>query len=317
MPPSDTGAGTGSLVGHDLAALGIPTLAAYVDAYVARTGLDPRPHLPVYLAYNFFRLAAILQGIAGRVRDGTATSEHAAAKAPMVRPLAAKAWEFAREAGAHENLRARARRRRRARARPYRGARGARRVGVRPAAIAGTSIGALIGAAYAAGMSGRDIRRYVIALAHNRAEVMRRLHGARAPAPSPTCSRRLRPGRRCSTREKFCAQFLPDAVPEDFAALAIPLTVDRVRPLPPRGGGVLDRAAAAGARRLDRAAGPDAAGRDRRPACWSTAAPPIRCRSDSCWDTPTSSSRSTSPASRPRTGATCPSPGSASSPPCW
>src|SRR6478736_587608 len=100
MPPSQTGAGVGTLVGHDLARLGIPTRAAYVDAYVTRTGLDPRPHLPVYLAYNFFRLAAILQGIVGRVRDGTATSETAAAMAPLVRPLAVAAWEFAREAGA-------------------------------------------------------------------------------------------------------------------------------------------------------------------------------------------------------------------------
>jgi aminoglycoside phosphotransferase (APT) family kinase protein len=100
MPPSESGAGVGTLVGHDLGRLGIPTRAAYVDAYVARTGLDPRPHLPVYLAYNFFRLAAIFQGIVGRVRDGTATSENAAAMAPLVRPLAAKAWEFAREAGA-------------------------------------------------------------------------------------------------------------------------------------------------------------------------------------------------------------------------
>jgi aminoglycoside phosphotransferase (APT) family kinase protein len=100
MPPEDTGAGTGSLAGFDLPALGIPTLTAYVDAYVERTGLDPRPHLPAYLAYNFFRIAAILQGIAGRVRDGTATSEHAAAKAQMVAPLAQTAWRFAREAGA-------------------------------------------------------------------------------------------------------------------------------------------------------------------------------------------------------------------------
>ena len=98
MPPSD--AGTGSLVGFDLAALGIPSLDDYVAAYVARTGLDPRPFLPVYSAYNFFRLAAILQGIVGRVRDGTATSTVAAAKASLVGPLAAKAWEFARQAGA-------------------------------------------------------------------------------------------------------------------------------------------------------------------------------------------------------------------------
>jgi aminoglycoside phosphotransferase (APT) family kinase protein len=100
MPPTDTGASTGTLVGRDLAALGIPPLADYVDAYVARTGLDPRPHLAVYLAYNFFRIAAIYQGIVGRVRDGTATSEFAPAKAAMVQPLAAAAWRFARDAGA-------------------------------------------------------------------------------------------------------------------------------------------------------------------------------------------------------------------------
>jgi aminoglycoside phosphotransferase (APT) family kinase protein len=100
MPPDEGGGGVGTLFGKDLAPLGIPSRDAYVDAYVARTGLDPRPHLPVYLAYNFFRLAAILQGIVGRVRDGTATSETAAAKAQMVRPLAAKAWAFAQQAGA-------------------------------------------------------------------------------------------------------------------------------------------------------------------------------------------------------------------------
>ena len=100
MPHSESAAGTASLVGHDLGALGIPSMADYVDDYVARTGLDPRPHLAVYLAYNFFRIAAILQGIIGRVRDGTATSEFAPAKAEMIRPLADKAWEFARAAGA-------------------------------------------------------------------------------------------------------------------------------------------------------------------------------------------------------------------------
>jgi aminoglycoside phosphotransferase (APT) family kinase protein len=100
MPPSDTGAGVGTLVGHDLGRLGIPSRSAYVDAYAARTELDPRPYLPVYLAYNFFRLAAIFQGIVGRARDGTAASETAADMAPLVRPLASKAWGFAREAGA-------------------------------------------------------------------------------------------------------------------------------------------------------------------------------------------------------------------------
>ena len=98
MPQAE--AGTGSLVGFDLVALGIPSLEDYVEAYVNRTGLDPRPYLPIYSAYNFFRLAAILQGIVGRVRDGTATGALAAAKTDLVRPLAAKAWEFARQAGA-------------------------------------------------------------------------------------------------------------------------------------------------------------------------------------------------------------------------
>ncbi len=100
MPHSESAAGTASLIGHDLKALGVPSMADHVDAYVARTGLDPRPALPVYLAYNFFRIAAILQGIIGRVRDGTATNEFAPAKAEMIRPLAEKAWDFAREAGA-------------------------------------------------------------------------------------------------------------------------------------------------------------------------------------------------------------------------
>ena len=100
MPHSESAAGTASLVAHDLERLGIPSMADYVDDYVKRTGLDPRAHLDAYLAYNFFRIAAILQGIIGRVRDGTATSEHAPAKAEMIRPLARKAWEFAQAAGA-------------------------------------------------------------------------------------------------------------------------------------------------------------------------------------------------------------------------
>jgi aminoglycoside phosphotransferase (APT) family kinase protein len=100
MPMTESAAGTATLAGHDLARLGIPSMADYVGAYVARTGLDPRPHLPVYLAYNFFRIAAILQGIIGRVRDGTATSDFAPKKADMIRPLADKAWQFARDAGA-------------------------------------------------------------------------------------------------------------------------------------------------------------------------------------------------------------------------
>jgi NTE family protein len=97
-------------------------------------------------------------------------------------------------------------------------------MGRKPAAIAGTSIGSLIGAAYAAGMSGREIRRFVITLAHDRAEVFRRLIATRAG----TFANLFNMGFGSATlvdAEKFCAQFLPDRVPDDFDALAIPLTV--------------------------------------------------------------------------------------------
>ena len=80
--------------------VGIPSLDAYADLYARRMGLTEIPHLETLLAYNLFRFAAILQGIAGRVRDGTATNANAAAMAAEVRPLAVAAWEWARRAGA-------------------------------------------------------------------------------------------------------------------------------------------------------------------------------------------------------------------------
>ena len=100
MPSNKTGAGTGSLVDRDLAALGIPTLEQYVESYCKRTGIDGIDNLDFYFAYNFFRIGAILQGIVGRVRDGTATSPHAKSMARLVQPLAAVAWDYAKRAGA-------------------------------------------------------------------------------------------------------------------------------------------------------------------------------------------------------------------------
>ena len=97
-------------------------------------------------------------------------------------------------------------------------------MGRKPVAIAGTSIGSLIGAAYAAGMSGKQIRRFVIRLAHNRADVFRRLIATRAG----TFANLFSLGFGSATlvdAEKFCRQFLPDRVPEDFDELEIPLTI--------------------------------------------------------------------------------------------
>lgn len=95
-----TKGGFGSLKTLDLKAAGIPARDEYVAVYAKRTGFDPGPHVDVYLAYNFFRVAAIVQGIVGRVRDGTAANRYAASRAEAVRPLAEAAMQFARRAGA-------------------------------------------------------------------------------------------------------------------------------------------------------------------------------------------------------------------------
>jgi len=90
----------GSLLGADFQALGIPAMEEYTAMYCRRTGRATTPNLDYYAAYNFFRLAGILQGIVGRVRDGTAANANAAQNAAGVRPLAERAWHFAERAGA-------------------------------------------------------------------------------------------------------------------------------------------------------------------------------------------------------------------------
>ena len=85
--------------GLDLKALGIPSEDDYIRLYCERTGLAQPEQLKAdwnfYLAYNLFRLAAILQGIAKRVEAGTASSAQAVASAAGARPLAQMAWKFA------------------------------------------------------------------------------------------------------------------------------------------------------------------------------------------------------------------------------
>ena len=100
MPESGTGGGTGSLLGVDVKALGIPTADEYTAAYCRRTGRATAPDMDYYAAYNFFRIAAILQGIVGRVRDGTAANANTAQYEASVLPLAKQAWHFAQRAGA-------------------------------------------------------------------------------------------------------------------------------------------------------------------------------------------------------------------------
>ncbi|MCZ7565543.1 MAG: phosphotransferase [Burkholderiales bacterium] len=83
--------------GLDLAALGIPGEAAYVAAYCARTRRARIEHWDFYLAYNMFRLSAILQGIMKRALDGTAASQEALDAGRRARPLAEMGWRLVEE----------------------------------------------------------------------------------------------------------------------------------------------------------------------------------------------------------------------------
>jgi len=83
------------LGGAPLATLGIPDEAAYVPTYCPRTGrgaIDP-DHWDFYMAYNMFRLGAILQGIMGRVKDGTAASPQAVAMGQAAGPIGELGWK--------------------------------------------------------------------------------------------------------------------------------------------------------------------------------------------------------------------------------
>jgi aminoglycoside phosphotransferase (APT) family kinase protein len=87
--------------GLDHAALGIPLEADYIRRYCQRSGRGTPEALAgewnFYLAYNMFRLAAILQGIAKRVEAGTAANEQARQSGAGARPLAEMGWRFAQK----------------------------------------------------------------------------------------------------------------------------------------------------------------------------------------------------------------------------
>jgi aminoglycoside phosphotransferase (APT) family kinase protein len=93
LPNEGTFRGLGGL---DRAALGIPDEAAYVARYCERMGLAAIPHWPFQLAFSFFRLAAILQGVKRRALDGNASNpEHGLKMGEAVPALAAMAMAVA------------------------------------------------------------------------------------------------------------------------------------------------------------------------------------------------------------------------------
>ena len=72
--------------------LGVPTEKEYMEMYSENTGKDLSKNWEFYMAFNMFKIAGILQGILGRVRDGTAASKHAEDRGMMVYPLSEAAW---------------------------------------------------------------------------------------------------------------------------------------------------------------------------------------------------------------------------------
>lgn len=92
MPPHIV-AGLG---GGDIAGLSIPSEADYLAAYCRRTGRERMPDYQYYMAFNFFRLAAIFHGIKGRVIRGTASNAQARERAKAFPELARLAFKAAR-----------------------------------------------------------------------------------------------------------------------------------------------------------------------------------------------------------------------------
>lgn len=86
--------GLGGVVRVDL---GIPSEQEYVEAYCARRNINAIEHWPFYLAFSFFRLAAILQGVAKRAEAGNASSEQAKTLGTMVEPLANMALDVVKK----------------------------------------------------------------------------------------------------------------------------------------------------------------------------------------------------------------------------
>ncbi len=85
------------LRGHDLVALGIPAEAAHAAGYCAQAGRTQLPHWEYCLAFNMFRMAAILQGILARARAGNAAADDAEATGLRARRMAEAGWRLAQQ----------------------------------------------------------------------------------------------------------------------------------------------------------------------------------------------------------------------------
>ena len=77
---------------------GIPSVNEYVAAYARRTGRKEIENLEFFIAFSMFRMAAIVQGIVMRAKQGNASSDNAADVGKMARLIADAAWGLAQKA---------------------------------------------------------------------------------------------------------------------------------------------------------------------------------------------------------------------------
>lgn len=96
-------------------------------------------------------------------------------------------------------------------------------LGIRPVLIAGVSIGAIMGAAMAAGMTGREIRAHTLATIGRPGQIMNRLWSLRPAGFSQMVAGGFRVGQ--FNLERVLKAFLPERLPETFEELPIPLKI--------------------------------------------------------------------------------------------
>jgi len=95
LPRLDESRGLG---GQDRAKINVPSEQAFIELYCRRAGVSDIENWPFYLAFSYFRLAAILQGVLKRALDGTASNKNALQLGRMARPLAETALALLEEA---------------------------------------------------------------------------------------------------------------------------------------------------------------------------------------------------------------------------
>lgn len=87
LPPGSLGRG---LAGVDRAEAGLPSDQAFVERYCERRGMSEAPAMHFYVAFSFFRMAAIIQGVAKRAADGNASDPEGGRKLGTFVPIFAQ-----------------------------------------------------------------------------------------------------------------------------------------------------------------------------------------------------------------------------------